>query len=269
LDSVTRRRRSPRPAVKIAAWAGGELRIVRVLELGVPEVEWREDLGLLTAEPFGDGLALITHGESVCDEKGVLLAEIEVGVVNGQPGVRAIRAHGAALTSTLLRQRIPPLTNLVGDVSLTNTVRLTVSDEGELVGELPVAMPMTYIRSPEGQIQGVSGVGNVESAESLGPARDAIEADLAQFSATRRRRALTPSFLQKVTRVYRDAVKGGASTERAVMDRLGAPSKTTARRWIWHARKAGYLGPALGPWKAGERTEGSSSPRKRQEKGRG
>jgi hypothetical protein len=245
---VTRKRKGQGQRIDPSAWPGGELRVTRVLELG--GVKSREDLGAFAAEPFGEGLALVTWWEPVCDEEGVLLAEIEVGVVNGRPGVRAIHARGSALSKMLLRDRIPRLASLVSDVVRLRTVRLALDEKGEIVGEFPQAMPMRHILSAEGQIVGGSFVRAYQGAETLGPTRDALDAEIDQH--LRSRHALTPRHLKEVARVYRDALAAGISTQRAIQDRWPPISGTTARRWVLRARREGYLEPALGPWKAGE-----------------
>lgn len=232
---------------------------MRVLELDLGGINLgrRYEAGVHKAEPFGEGLALITHMRGVCDDAGHVSAEIEVAVVNGQPGVRAIHARGVALTKTFLGERIPPLAQLVREVTLENTARLAVTDDGEIIGEIPVAVPMRHVRTPDGEVIGAAAVRAAGSAETLGAARDALEADLAQF--TRKRHALTPVHLREVARVYREAVAAGISTQRAIQDRWPTISATTARRWVLLARKSGHLEPALGPWRAGERAESSAT----------
>lgn len=69
---------------------------------------------------------------------------------------------------------------------------------------------------------------------------------------TRKRRTIDRAFLQKVADIYRQAVASGISTQDSVQRHLGPISDSGARRWILQARKAGFLGPALGPWQAGE-----------------
>ena len=237
----------------IATWPGGRLRVVRVFEfpLGI-QGRSSQDAGEFDAEPFGDGLALLTHVEPVCDADDDVVAEIEIGVVNGQPGVRSIRASGSALTSTLLRERVPALAQLVREVARARTVRLAVPEEGELVGERALGTPMDAIRDADGAIIGFRGVADVESAESLGPLRDALDADLDQTLATRKPRTIDDAFLQKVAAVYRVAVAAGVSTQRAIQDELGPVSDAGARRWVQKARQGGHLGRSLGAWRAGE-----------------
>src|SRR5688572_12263990 len=89
---------------EVGDWTGGELEVVRVTDAGLG-IQFREPRGPSQAVPFGDGLALLQpRVVPVTDtETGALLAEIEIGVVSGKPGVVAIRAHSAPLTPAFLR----------------------------------------------------------------------------------------------------------------------------------------------------------------------
>lgn len=188
-------------------------------------LQFRESLGPSQALPFGDGLALLQPRVlPVTDtETGELLAEIEIGVVDGKPGVVAIRARGVPLTSGFLR-KLPSLPQVVADVVQEATVRLAQTPQGEIIGERLVRIPQRPIRDGD-QIVGTA----------FGHGR------------------LDDNFLRMVADVYREAEKSGLSTQREIQRQLGPISDAGARRWVKQARDKGFLGEALGPWKAGEK----------------
>jgi len=80
----------------------------------------------------------------------------------------------------------------------------------------------------------------------------------AELPEKRRRRVLDDAFLQQVAGIYRAALAAGLPTQEEIERQLGPVSGGTARRWVMQARKAGFLGPALGR-KAGEVHEPSAS----------
>jgi hypothetical protein len=237
----------------VGPWKGGELEVVRVTDAGLG-LQFREPLGPSHAVPFGDGLALLQpRVVPVTDTKsGELLAEIEIGVVGGKPGVVAIRAQSAPLTSTFLKN-LPSLRELVAGVAREATVRLARTPEGEIIGERFVVMPQRPIRDRDDEIVGTAWGG--EAPESLGAGLDEVDADLEDVLGARKRRTLDREFLSKVADIYREAQQQGLSTQREIQRQLGPISDAGARRWVKAARdaKPPLLGESLGPWKAGEK----------------
>jgi hypothetical protein len=71
-----------------------------------------------------------------------------------------------------------------------------------------------------------------------------------------RRRVVDDAFLERVAEIYRQAVATGLSTQQEIQRQLGPVSDPSARRWVMQARRAGFLGPAIGT-RAGE-AHGSS-----------
>ena len=235
----------------VRSWKGGDLEVVQVTDLGFGH-QTRKSLRTSRAVPFGDGLALLLPQlYPVTDAEGALLAEIEIGVAGGKPGVVAIRAEGAPLTAAFLRN-LPSLPQLVRDVVRRDTVRLA-RVEGKVVGEQFVGIPQRHIRDASGEI--VGGAFGGDAPDTLGAGRDELDADLENVLSGRKRRTLDRDFLSKVAKVYREAEQSGLSTQREIQRHLGPISDAGARRWVKAARDADppLLGPALGPWKAGEK----------------
>jgi hypothetical protein len=111
------------------------------------------------------------------------------------------------------------------------------------------------IRDKSGEVVGVSFDG--EASESLGVGRDELDADLEDVLGARKKRTLDDDFLRKVAQIYREAHQSLLSTQAEIQRQLGPVSDATARRWVWLARKKGFLDPAIGPWKAGEKGDAS------------
>jgi hypothetical protein len=72
-----------------------------------------------------------------------------------------------------------------------------------------------------------------------------------------RRTRVPDDLLQEVAKVYREALDRGAAPTRAVAEQVvhpegWRPSRSTAGRWVYEARRRGFLGPT-GERQAGER----------------
>lgn len=89
-------------------------------------------------------------------------------------------------------------------------------------------------------------------ASALGELRRIGSRQAYPVAQPRRRRRMTRKLLREVAVVYRSALNDGEAPTQAVADRF-AVAHRTAGRWVSEARKAGELGPAVGPT-AGEST---------------
>jgi hypothetical protein len=104
-----------------------------------------------------------------------------------------------------------------------------------------------------GQVQDAL-AGDQESTAGMATRIRGLRNDYAHFaySATnpQRRRLVTTDHLTEVSKVYREAVAGGASPTKSVAAHF-TTTHSTAARWVREARKVGLLGPSLGT-RAGE-----------------
>ena len=146
------------------------------------------------------------------------------------PSSAAIRAAQSDGLTTLLLRQLPGLGKLVREVVAANAVRVTRTEDGQVIGEY-------YVDASE--FSGLDAVRQELIAET--------EAQL----APQRRRPLSDEFLADVADVYREALAAGSSTGRAIQERWPS-TEANARRWISRARKAGFLGDAPGVRRAGE-----------------
>lgn len=153
------------------------------------------------------------------DASGKPIAMLYIGVVSGRAACINISAlEGQELTGQVLRQA--PISSLVREAA-----------KGSLV----------HIRD------GFA----VRFADS-------VFSPMNEVPSFRNRRILDDEFMTQLAEVYRNAVSMGISTQSEIQRVFGPVSDTSARRWVVHARKAGYLGEAHGSWKAGEKNQGSS-----------
>jgi hypothetical protein len=241
---------------RVHDWPGGRLPIIRVFDMG-PDTRRghvgepmlsMEEIGESEAVPFGDGLALLQPlSIPLRNPQGEDLAELELGVVDGRPACVAIHARGhTRLTGTFLRQ-LPPLRKLVTWAINGKVVRVMRHDDGRIVGEL-------YVR---GQGAGVY-IDRERAEHPFGALREELTAELEDESKASARQALTDEFLKQVTSTYKEAAAKGVSTQKAIQERWPT-SPANARRWVAHARRRGFLGPAPGPRTPGEQRKEESN----------
>ena len=89
-------------------------------------------------------------------------------------------------------------------------------------------------------------------AHSISPVRPVAEVDVSS-PARRRTDRLDRAFLEKVAALYRESMEHEPTKPYAYFTRkdreshpdVWTPSTSTARRWVWEARRAGLLGRAI------------------------
>lgn len=89
-------------------------------------------------------------------------------------------------------------------------------------------------------------VSGAELEEAVGTLQEHFARRAWPATQVQRRRRVTPELLAKVAEVYRAAYSAGQSPTQAVAETFEV-SHSTAGRWVVEARKAGTLGPAIGP----------------------
>ena len=186
----------------------------------VPDTDWQP------VEMFGPSLGLLkpcTASIVLNDEE---VGSITIGVRDGRPSCIAITSVTHGLTGSLLRQI--PLASLVRETASTSTVRVLSTESG------------------------IFGARYVEGGPGFGQLLIDLRAELTAVEDDSRRRVISRTFLAEVASIYREALANGLAPAKTVQMKLGPTTPENARRWIASARREGFLGPALGPGRAGE-----------------
>lgn len=187
--------------------------------------------------PFGPGLALVLPCtfEILDPVNSEVVADAEVGIVNGRPGCVSIRARpGHELTGEWFRKQ--PVARWVTLAASNATVRVMRTRRGAIFGAQFVA------DAPE-------------RPSPIGELARELATDVDAVTLKRSKRVLDEEFLEGVADVYRDAVARRYPPAKALIERFGPTTRENARRWIQRARDAGKLGPSPGRGRLGEQRE--------------